>query len=54
MNAEEIKDEMELQKDIEENWKEIMKDIAAARKMAHMSQTKLGDCREVNNDHFKV
>ena len=42
MNAEEIKDEMELQKDIEENWKEIMKDIAAARKMAHMSQTELG------------
>lgn len=42
MDAEEIKDEIELQKEIEEKYKEIMKDIAAARKMAHMSQTELG------------
>jgi len=46
MDAEEIKDEIELQKDTEEKYKEIMKDIAAARKLAHMSQTKLGEIVE--------
>lgn len=43
MDEDEAKDEIELKKDMEEKYYQIMKDIRVARKLAHMSQTELGE-----------